>query len=181
MAMLHLMLAVGAGISCGLMGLAVSSAASQRLRTLATGIQGLRTIETGICVRGELLPKVLRAMQGGDSAEARAWAEFWMRLGEAMEDAPLVPIGELWPEVWEGVCKGCIALRTLTPEDLRLLSPLAEELGRTPRTQQQALFAHVIAAWSAQYDALQKKLSDTQRISQTLGLLGGLALFLLLL
>lgn len=173
------MMALLAGLGCGALGLAVASAATQRLQMMAACEQALRGIRAGICLRSEVLADVLRGLPATDAQE-RAWSAFFGALGEALEANPGASLAEEWPAAWQQTLVRHPPLRTLTEEDVKLLSPLWEELGRTPRAAQEELLAHVIEAVAAHRQRLREKLEDTRRVSHTLGMLGGLALFLLL-
>lgn len=173
------MMALLAGLGCCALGLAVAGAASQRMQMLAACEQALRCIRTGICLRGEVLADVLRGLPAADAQE-RAWAYFFGVLGEALALRPSALLAEEWVVAWRQAAAKHPPLRTLSEEDTKLLSPLWEELGRTPRTAQEALLDHVMEAVAAHRAHLREKLEDTRRMSRTLGMLGGLALFLLL-
>ena len=177
---MHWVMAFFAGLGCCALGLAVSSAASQRLRMLRAGVQAVQAIRIGVCLRGELLARVLREAPTGESPEARAWAAFFASVGETLAQEPGASLAETWGEAWAKANMAHPALRALGGEDLRLLEPLRDGLGRSPRDEQQALLEGVCKELQAQHESLRPKLADTQKIAQALGLLGGLALFLLL-
>jgi len=44
----------------------------------------------GVCVRGEVLPRVLRELPAAESPEGRAWAAFFARIGETIPPGSLV-------------------------------------------------------------------------------------------
>lgn len=173
-------MALLAGLGCCALGYAVSSAAARRLRTLRAGEQALRFLRTGVCIRGELLTQVLKDLPVGTTREAQAWAAFFRCIGERLEADPGASLREVWGNAWTSAERMYPVLLAITEEDARLLEPLREELGRTPRAEQEKLLDRVSAEMQIQYQGLQKRLADTQRVSQTLGMLGGLAMFLLL-
>jgi stage III sporulation protein AB len=173
-------MAMFAGCGCCALGFAVSGAAGRRLRMLQAGAQALRHIRTGICAQGETLAQVLCALPTEASAEARAWADFFRRVGEALAARPGVGLAELWRPALAASADAHAGLHALDDEDWLLFTPLWDGLGSTPRPEQQELLDHVLTEVQEQHAGLRGKLADTRRISQTLGLLGGLALFLLL-
>ncbi len=182
---LRWMMALLAGLGCCALGFAVSGAAARRQRALRAGLQAVHAIRVGICVRREMLATVLRELPNGESAsessaEDRAWAQFFQRIGAMLAEEPGRGFAEAWREAWEISVGSQPVLQALAAEDLRLLKPLQDELGRTPCAEQQALLEGVTRELQAQQERLQKGLVDAQRVAQTLGLLGGLALFLLL-
>lgn len=179
--MLKLAMALLAGMGCCMLGYSISSASGKRLRMVWESAQAIRLIRSGICVHGDMLPKVLCGLPDDGSEEMRAWAAFYARVGRSLAVQPNLVLQDIWEQAWMEETKKNSALLVLTHEDTRLFSPLMEELGRTPRAQQQVLLDQVQADWLSQHERLQKKLPDTQKVSQTLGLLGGLAMFLLLL
>lgn len=173
-------MALLAGLGCCALGFAVSGAAARRLRTLRAGAQAIQAIRQGVCGRGEVLARVLQELPAGSSPEGRAWAEFFTGIGSALAEEPGAALYETWGAAWAQASSAHPALRSLGEEDLCLLEPLREGLGRTPRGEQQLLLDRVCGELQAQHENLRPKLADTQKIAQTLGLLGGLALFLLL-
>jgi len=177
---MHWMMALLAGFGCCALGFAVSGAAARRLQALRAGVQAIQAIRVGVCVRGEVLARVLQELPAGESPEARAWTEFFARVGNALASGPGASLPETWREAWIQAVRAHPALRSLSEEDLRLLHPLREGLGRTPREEQQTLLDGVCKELQAQHESLRPKLADSQKIAQTLGMLGGLALFLLL-
>lgn len=179
--MLKLAMALLAGLGCCVLGYSISNASGKRLRMVWESAQAIRLIRSGICVHGEMLPKVLCSLPEDGSQEMRVWASFYARVGRSLATQPNLLLQDVWGQAWIEATKEHSALLVLTEEDTRLFSPLIEELGRTPRAQQQVLLDQVQADWLSQHERLQKKLADTQKVSQTLGLLGGLAMFLLLL
>jgi len=177
---MHWMMALLAGLGCCALGFAVSGAAARRLRALQAGTQAVQAIRLGVCVRGEMLARVLQALPAGESPEARAWAALFASIGKGLAEKPGASLAEAWEEAWTPATRAHPVLLSLSEEDLRLLEPLREGLGRTPRDEQQTLLDGVCKELRAQHENLRPKLADTQKISQTLGMLGGLALFLLL-
>jgi len=173
-------MALLAGLGCCALGFAVSGAAARRLRTLQAGAQAVQAIRLGICVRGEVLARVLQEMPAGETPEGRAWAAFYVGIGQVLAEEPGASLSEAWHAAWAHAARIHPALCSLGEEDLRLLEPLREGLGKTPREEQQALLDGVCKALHAQHEGLRPKLADAQKIAQTLGMLGGLALFLLL-
>ncbi|MCL2545180.1 MAG: stage III sporulation protein AB [Clostridia bacterium] len=174
------MMAMLAGLGCCALGFAVSGAAARRLRALRAGAQAVQAIRLGVCVRAEMLAHVLQALPAGESHEARAWAAFFAGVGKALAEEPGASLAEAWDGAWAPAARAHPVLRSLGEEDVRLLEPLRGGLGRTPRDEQQALLDGVCKELQAQHENLRPKLADTQKIAQTLGMLGGLALFLIL-
>jgi len=178
---MRLTMALLAGLGCCALGFAVSGAAARRLRALQAGAQAIQAIRLGVCVRGEVLARVLQqGLPSGASPEGRAWADFFVTAGQTLAKEPGADFAKTWAEAWARASGTHLALRALSEEDARLLEPLREGLGRTPRDEQQVLLEGVSEQLQAQYEHLRPKLADTQKIAQTLGMLGGLALFLLL-
>ncbi|MCL2811036.1 MAG: stage III sporulation protein AB [Clostridia bacterium] len=177
---MHWMMALLASLGCCGLGFAVSGAAARRLRTLRAGAQAVQSIRLGVCVGGQVLAHVLQELPAGESAEGRAWAAFYGGMGKKLAEEPGVSLPDTWREAFEHTAHTHPALHSLQEDDLRLLEPLREGLGKTPRDEQQALLDEVYKQLQAQHESLRPKLADTQKVAQALGMLGGLALFLLL-
>jgi len=173
-------MALLAGVGCGALGFAVSGVAARRLRALRAGAQAVQWIRLGICVSGEVLSRVLIELPASESAEGQAWAALYGGAGKKLAEEPAASLSEIWSEVFECTARAHPALYALQEDDLRLLEPVRQGLGRTPRDEQQTLLDEVYKELQAQHERLRPKLADTQKIAQTLGVLGGVALFLLL-
>ncbi len=173
--MLRLVCAAMAAAGSAALGYALSAAAARRARMVHGAVWALRALETAICDRHDLLADALSALPGGDPAQ-RAWAAAFAALGAQTRDQPALALAQGWQRVLGEMPE----LAVLTPDDLALLSPLWVGLGRGDAREQRALLDAVQRELSARHAQLAGSMKDTQRLYQSLGTLGGLCLFLLL-
>ena len=161
--------AFSALLGCAMIGLSYAASLSRRVMTLRAWRRALLRLEVGLSYRSNALAQMLyRAAETEENIQVQSAL---MGAASYMQSNPLA------------TCQQAMAMQTmedLTAEDKTALLPCWEGLGAGTAEEQEKLLDGVQGALKVQLSEAEEKEQKNRQLAASLGIIGGLALFMML-
>ena len=158
-----------AAIGCMATGIHWSLRLSKRVGALQAWARVLLRLEADLAYRTHSMEEIIR--KAGEAEEHLSVKAVLLSAAGAMRENPLMPLDE---------AMRAQSLEPLTPEDCTALAPLFQGLGAASEISQYDLIRAVRASIDIQTNEARDAAAKNRRLAHSLGVIGGLAVFLLL-